>query len=150
MRIQQNDGCINYRSYWQNGCGFFPAEVAAQFRADDQIAAESATPILCEEWITYRSDGHRALWATVKTVWSTDGHKLLGVLGIARDITERQTLLAELKQAHQAALAASDAKSKFLSTMSHELRTPLNIIIGFAQMLDLGAPNSLSCNSAKQ
>ncbi|MBV5310639.1 ATP-binding protein [Chromatium okenii] len=124
---------------------FFPPEVAAQFRADDQIAAESATPILCEEWITYRSDGHRALWATVKTpVWSTDGHKLLGVLGIARDITERQTLLAELKQAHQAALAASDAKSKFLSTMSHELRTPLNIIIGFAQMLDLGAPNSLS------
>jgi len=124
---------------------FFPPEVAAQFRADDQIAAESATPILCEEWITYRSDGHRALWATVKTpVWSTDGHKLLGVLGIARDITERQTLLAELKQAHQAALAASDAKSKFLSTMSHELRTPLNIIIGFAQMLDLGAPDSLS------
>ncbi|MBK1695056.1 hypothetical protein CKO09_09940 [Chromatium weissei] len=124
---------------------FFPLDIAAQFRIDDQIAAESATPILREEWITYVNNGHRALWATVKTaVWSTDGHKLLGVLGIARDITERQALLAELKQAHQAALAASDAKSRFLSTMSHELRTPLNIILGFAQMLDFGCPNSLS------
>lgn len=123
---------------------FFPPEIAAQFRADDQSAADSATPILCEEWITYVSDRHRALWATVKTaVWSTDGHKLLGVLGIARDITERQALLAELKQAHQAALAASDAKSRFLSAMSHELRTPLNIIIGFAQMLDFGVPSPL-------
>ncbi len=34
-----------------------------------------------------------------------------------------------------AAEAAAQAKSEFLSAMSHELRTPLNAILGFAQLL---------------
>ena len=42
-----------------------------------------------------------------------------------------------------AAMAASQAKSQFLANMSHELRTPLNSIIGFAEVLERGAPGSL-------
>jgi PAS domain S-box-containing protein len=34
---------------------------------------------------------------------------------------------------------ANNAKSEFLSRMSHELRTPLNSILGFAQLLEMGA-----------
>jgi len=37
--------------------------------------------------------------------------------------------------ARQAAVEASEAKSRFLANMSHELRTPLNAIMGFAQMM---------------
>jgi len=39
------------------------------------------------------------------------------------------------------AVAATEAKSKFLSSMSHELRTPLNAIIGFSQVLSLESLN---------
>lgn len=42
---------------------------------------------------------------------------------------------AEIKQALDAAEAASTAKSRFLSNISHELRTPLNPISAYSQLL---------------
>jgi len=41
----------------------------------------------------------------------------------------------ELANARDAALAASEAKSAFLSSMSHEIRTPLNGVLGMADLL---------------
>ena len=72
---------------------------------------------------------------------------VLGVFAAARDVTERKRLdLAlletnvELQGAKVIAERANQAKSEFLSSMSHELRSPLNAILGFAQLIDSGAP----------
>ena len=58
----------------------------------------------------------------------------------ARDITERKTGQRQLKEATAKAIAANEAKSRFLATMSHDLRTPLNAVIGFSELalLDSG------------
>jgi signal transduction histidine kinase len=42
---------------------------------------------------------------------------------------------ADLVDARQAAEAATEAKSRFLSNVSHELRTPLTSVVGFSKLI---------------
>ena len=50
--------------------------------------------------------------------------------------SNRKTLLAEkLSLETEKALAASEAKSSFLSNMSHEIRTPINAVLGMNEMI---------------
>lgn len=45
-----------------------------------------------------------------------------------------QQRAADLAAARDAALAADEAKSRFLATMSHEIRTPMNAILGLTHL----------------
>jgi|GEM_PF-411386 len=51
------------------------------------------------------------------------------------EIERRTVLEAALKEAKDAAEAASQSKSAFLASMSHEIRTPINGVLGMLQLL---------------
>jgi PAS domain S-box-containing protein len=61
--------------------------------------------------------------------------EVVGVYGVAEDITERNRVRSDLAHALERAEQASEAKSLFLANMSHEIRTPLTSVIATAELL---------------
>jgi PAS domain S-box-containing protein len=71
--------------------------------------------------------------------------KMLGVIVVFHDITQRrqterelERLLQSERNARSEAETADRLKDEFLATVSHELRTPLSAILGWSAMLNLG------------
>ena len=107
------------------------------------------------------------------SVYKDKHGKVLGVVVVARDITDHKKIEKELrkaklkadlatKKAEKAKILAESAtqiaenavksKQQFLSNMSHEIRTPMNAIIGFTKVLlksDLKAVQKEYLNAIK-
>lgn len=90
------------------------------------------------------------------SVYRDDKGKVLGVVIVARDVTDQKRIANELNEAKVRAETANKvaqeaktvaqtatrkaedavkAKQQFLSNMSHEIRTPMNAIIGFTKVV---------------
>ncbi|MDR3438701.1 EAL domain-containing protein [Telmatospirillum sp.] len=69
---------------------FVAKDLADFFRQKDREAMMAGQPSINEETVTYACDGHRAVLETIKTPLHDAAGTLVGVLGIARDITQRK------------------------------------------------------------
>ncbi len=76
---------------------FVSKEQADFFRKNDMAAIASGKPMVNEETVTYTDDGHEELLETIKTPMHDHYGNLIGVLGIARDITERNRIERKLR-----------------------------------------------------
>ncbi|MFA6223665.1 MAG: PAS domain S-box protein [Desulfomonilaceae bacterium] len=66
---------------------FVDDDIADSFREHDRIAMAAGKPSINEEWLTFADDGHRELVETIKTPMHDRDGSLIGVLGVARNIT---------------------------------------------------------------
>lgn len=107
---------------------FFPQELAAQYYADDQEVIRSGQPLPKLEEQSVDHAGNMVWFLTTKVPLRDSYGKIIGLVGIARDITER-------KLAEEAEKELIQMKEDLIANVSHELRTPLQSIKGFLQLL---------------
>jgi diguanylate cyclase (GGDEF)-like protein/PAS domain S-box-containing protein len=77
---------------------FFPPEQANSFRDHDRHTLAAGKPCSKENWLTYANGGYRGLFETVKTTMRDHTGSPTGVVGIARDITERHKAEEQRRQ----------------------------------------------------
>jgi signal transduction histidine kinase/CheY-like chemotaxis protein len=99
------------------------------------IAAHRAA--LAGESVSYESqwDG-RTHQARVEPLRNAEGD-IIGVVGVALDISERKAAEEALLDAKHLAEQAAAAREQFLAMLSHELRTPLTPALAAANALEL-------------
>ncbi len=64
-----------------------------------------------------------------------ENQKVIGVIGVASDITSHKNAEEALLKAKRVAEETAKIKEQFLANMSHEIRTPMNGIIGLTRIL---------------
>ncbi len=115
-------------------------ELGAIVSDNDQRIMESGETQVVEE----SPDGIRTYLAT-KAPYRNQAGEVIGLIGIANDISDRvlferdrERILQQEKAAREAAEKANRIKDEFLAVLSHELRSPLNPILGWSKLLLAG------------
>ena len=102
-------------------------EQSGEYLADEHKVIATGEPIIGKEELQFLPNGDRVWVSTTKVPLRTPENEIVGLFGVARDITD-------YKSAQEAAEAANTAKNDFLANVSHEIRTPMNAIIGMTEL----------------
>src|SRR6184192_2341508 len=121
------------------------AEEAGSLDENERLVLEAGETMIVEELLNTPS-GERT-YLTTKSPLRDEQGRVIGLIGVATDITERKHAQRELEKlvvAEQRLRAeaerANRAKDEFLAIVSHELRSPLNALRGWSHLLATTRP----------
>ncbi len=114
---------------------FFTSEHALPAYEDEQRIIRTGEPVLNKTERESWPDGRETWVRTSKIPYRNRSGRIIGTLGISKDITDLIRAERNLEKARDDALQAARLKEAILANMSHQLRTPLHSILGTADLL---------------
>jgi PAS domain S-box-containing protein len=108
---------------------FFPKQIAEAFFADDLTVLQGHPVINREEKIILPS-GETHWTLTTKVPWRDTGGKIIGLVGIGRDITEKKNLEAEVLRAQR-----MESLGRLATGIAHDLNNTLAPVLISVELL---------------
>ena len=114
---------------------FYPEEQARQAYEDEQQLVRSGEPLLDQVEGRWRA-GQLERWVSATKVPIKDAHgRVVGIVGISRDITDRRRAEEELRRTAEELARSNAALEEFAYVASHDLQEPLRKIMAFGERL---------------
>jgi len=111
-----------------------PSDAEAVRREDERVLRTGESLVTTEQPLTLAIGG--TIIEKLKMPLRSESGEIVGILCIARDITEQKRAEERLVTAKLAAERANRDKTSFLAAASHDLRQPVQALALFAKLLD--------------
>lgn len=114
---------------------YYPQEHANRYYSDEQNIMMTGNPLINYEEPARNPDKTVGWTLSSKIPIKNAEGKVIGLVGISRDITGIKQSQIELLAAKEKAELSNRLKDSFIANVSHEIRTPLNAILGFSALI---------------
>jgi PAS domain S-box-containing protein len=112
-----------------------PPDSAAQYFANEQEILSSGLPLINHEESKVSEDGTTLWTLTTKVPLKDTNGKIIGIVGIGRDITNRKLAEEEITLKNELLQTINAEKDKFFSIIAHDLKGPLSAFLDATQIL---------------